>query len=128
MGSSSSKGTSFRSASSSSWSNPGGYSQSDYGQDYQNYPAEHPYPSYAPTPPPPQYQGYAPPPPQNHPPSQDYGDNRRRLDRRYSRIADDYRSLDEVLLLKISKQVFFSCFSWLPPLDSILYMLWVFNI
>ncbi|KAI6671330.1 hypothetical protein NL676_006215 [Syzygium grande] len=49
-------------------------------------------------------QGYPPPPlpPQQQPPyvreyaSGPTGDNRRRLDRRYSRIADNYHSLDEV--------------------------------
>lgn len=103
MGSSSSKRTSFRSASSSSRSNHGGYSQSDYGQEYQNYPPQQPsYPSYAPPQqpypsyaPPQQYQSHEPPQ-QNYSSSQGNGDNRRRLERMYSRIADDYRSLDEV--------------------------------
>ncbi|MED6168269.1 E3 ubiquitin-protein ligase rglg2 [Stylosanthes scabra] len=63
-------------ASSSSWENYGGYSQ-----------------------PPPPYAAYQasiqnrPPPPASY---YDYQQPKRRLDRRYSRIADDYRSLDEV--------------------------------
>lgn len=66
-----------------SWNPQYGYPQSSYGQDAQGYPPP-------------------PPPPQQQPPYvQEYasgptGDNRRRLDRRYSRIADNYHSLDEV--------------------------------
>ncbi|KAF8028954.1 hypothetical protein BT93_E1583 [Corymbia citriodora subsp. variegata] len=56
-----------------------GYSQSSYGQDVPSYPPPPAQPAYA--------QQYAGAP---------AGDNRRRLDRRYSRIADNYNSLDEV--------------------------------
>ena len=121
MGSSSSKGNSFRSASSSSWSNR---------EDYQNYPSQQPYPSYAPPQQP--YQGY-PPPPQyqsREAPPQDYG-HRRTLERRYSRIADDYRSLDEVILRVASVNFRCKCsvvVLWVFPLDSVLYMLWISNI
>ena len=138
MGSSSSKRTSFRSASSSSRSNHGGYSQSDYGQEYENYPPQQPsYPSYAPPQQP--YPSYAPPqqyqsdepPQQNYSSSQGYGDNRRRLERMYSRIADDYRSLDEVIFTRVASLNFRSKYPvvvlWLCPLESILYMLWVSN-
>lgn len=64
------------SESSSSWNPQYGYSQSPYGQDTQGYT---PQPAYA--------QEYA---------GGTSGDNRRRLDRRYSRIADNYNSLEEV--------------------------------
>lgn len=69
-------------------SNSGSGWQHDYGQSSvsQNYPVQHPgYPpqdqSYAP-------QNYATPPPQWRP--------QPKLDRRYSRIADNYNSLEEV--------------------------------
>ncbi|KAH7532430.1 hypothetical protein FEM48_Zijuj04G0019000 [Ziziphus jujuba var. spinosa] len=86
------------SSSSSSW---GGYSQSPYGQDSQIYSTQQSFssPQYAYPPPSPQYVY---PPPQAYPPPQDYDvgyaapDGRRRLDRKYSRIADNYNSLDQV--------------------------------
>ncbi|GER29520.1 calcium-dependent phospholipid-binding protein [Striga asiatica] len=70
------------------------YAQSSYSQYAQNYPTQHPYP--APAGYPPQNPYYAPP--------QDYGSQynevasrpQKKFDRRYSRIADNYRSLDEV--------------------------------
>ena len=78
---SSSPSTSYGSVgSSSSWENNYGYPQSTY-----------PYP--------PQQNPYQRP---NHrrptqAPSHDYSRPDRKLDRRYSRIADDYHSLDEVI-------------------------------
>ncbi|PON46451.1 von Willebrand factor, type A [Trema orientale] len=91
--------SSFRSSSSSSsWNEYSqSYPQSSYGQESQNY-ASQPY--YAPqqsyVPP----QSYAPPPQYHAPPPPDYGGGHasdgRRLDRRYSRIADNYSSLDQV--------------------------------
>jgi len=81
-GVSSSPSTSYGSVgSSSSWENNYGYPQSTY-----------PYP--------PQQNPYQRP---NHhrptqaAPSHDYSRPNRKLDRRYSRIADDYHSLDEVI-------------------------------
>ncbi|KAJ4829763.1 E3 ubiquitin-protein ligase rglg2 [Turnera subulata] len=76
--------SSLRSDSSSSWGGGGyqGYPQSSYGQDSYSY-------SYA-TP----QQPYASA--QYYPSSQNSGGDKRRLDRRYSRIADDYKSLDQV--------------------------------
>ncbi|XP_020227402.1 E3 ubiquitin-protein ligase RGLG5 isoform X1 [Cajanus cajan] len=77
MGGKSSKGSGRRyeydyGASSSSWNNHGGYPSS-----YQT----------------PQHQ-HAPAPPSA--PFHDYAQPKRKLDRKYSRIADNYRSLDEV--------------------------------
>ncbi|PIN03435.1 putative E3 ubiquitin ligase [Handroanthus impetiginosus] len=78
------------------------YAQSSYSQYAQNYPVEHPYPPGYP--PPNQYsapQNYGTPsesyaPPQNsRPPSQLHA-TQKKFDRRYSRIADNYRSLEEV--------------------------------
>ena len=107
MGGKTSKEDSFRqnsygsrsSASSSSWS---GYP-----------PVQPPYPPVQPPYPPPQYsyppqpeqesQGYYAPEQQEYPsslysrppPQQEYG-GKRKLDRRYSRIADNYSSLEQV--------------------------------
>ncbi|KAI4388791.1 hypothetical protein MLD38_001088 [Melastoma candidum] len=80
----------------------GGYPQTSptYGQQGYSYPVQPAYPPpqlYAPPPPPQQHQQY-------YPPAEDqgYGGGRRgqggrkRLDKRYSRIADNYRSLEEV--------------------------------
>ncbi|KAI4320164.1 hypothetical protein MLD38_033670 [Melastoma candidum] len=80
----------------------GGYPQTSptYGQQGYSYPVQPSYPPpqlYAPPPPPQQHQQY-------YPPAEDqgYGGGRRgqagrkRLDKRYSRIADNYRSLEEV--------------------------------
>ena len=64
--------------SSSSWENYA-YQQSPY-----SYPQQNP------------YQTQTPLHHRTPPPFYDYAQPRRRLDRRYSRIADDYRSLDEV--------------------------------
>ncbi|GLT33182.1 hypothetical protein SLA2020_077910 [Shorea laevis] len=76
--------SSFRSPS-SSWDSQIQYPQPTYGQESQDY-------NYMPqqNDAPPQY--YPPPPLQEH-----YGD-RRRFDRRYSKIADNYNSLEEVTL------------------------------
>lgn len=94
--------SSFRSASassasaspsSSSWASQQSYPQ--YGAESYNYP---PTPSYAP---PPEY-AQPPPPlystqPYSAPPSQSYGsDNKKRLERKYSRISDNYSSLEQV--------------------------------
>ncbi|KAM7277800.1 hypothetical protein ACFE04_004934 [Oxalis oulophora] len=84
MGGRSSKEGSWRQTS-SSWDAPS-YSQTPYyGQETQSYA---PQPAY-------EAQPYYPSP------AQDYGtsgvaDNRKRLDRRYSRIADNYNSLEQV--------------------------------
>lgn len=95
MGGRSSKEGSWRQnstirSSSSSW---GGYSQSPYDQDIQSYSAQQSFSS-------PQYV---------YPPQQDYdvghaAPGGRRLDRRYSKIADNYNSLEQV---KINRQYFF---------------------
>ncbi|MED6181221.1 E3 ubiquitin-protein ligase rglg2 [Stylosanthes scabra] len=84
--------------SSSSASNWNGYPQPVYGQGGHGYePQPPPYPTAQPY--------YAPPPPttQNYGYEQPYAsgevarpDSRRRLDRKYSRIADNYNSIDEV--------------------------------
>ncbi|CAI9780614.1 unnamed protein product [Fraxinus pennsylvanica] len=71
--------SSFSSSSSNSWQQE--HPQSMYPQYTQNYPVQHPYPT------PNQY--YVPP--------QNYGaPSQKKLDRRYSRIADNYNSLEEV--------------------------------
>lgn len=100
MGGKSSRDDSWRQTSrstSSSWNYE--YPQPAYpppqSQEIYNYPVQQAFPSYAP--PPPQPHPY-------HPPSQDLGPStyapapppQRRLDRRYSRIADNYNSLEEV--------------------------------
>jgi len=97
--------SSFRSASassaspsSSSWASQQSYPQ--YGAESYNYP---PPPSYAQPPeytqpPPPLYstQPYSAPS-YSAPPSQSYGsDNKKRLERKYSKISDDYSSLEQV--------------------------------
>ncbi|KAK4746690.1 hypothetical protein SAY87_025727 [Trapa incisa] len=100
---------SYRS-SSSAWDDNYGYSQYPYTQENANNPR---IPSYAPpppsipsyAPPPPSVPSYAAPTPVPHqpypPPPQEFGgvrgrDNRKKLDRRYSRIADNYNSLEQV--------------------------------
>ncbi|KAL2552458.1 E3 ubiquitin-protein ligase [Forsythia ovata] len=78
--------SSFSSSSSRQYEEP----QSSYSQYTQNYPVQHPYPA-----------GY-PPPNQSYAPAQNYGAPsqsyapQKKLDRRYSRIADNYNSLEEV--------------------------------
>lgn len=103
MGGSNSRDDSWRrSNSSSSWGYPqsgypqssfpeDSYSQSSYSQDSYNYPSRPTVPAYG-------------PPQTSSTPSQHYGGGghsrpelgQRKLDRRYSRIADNYNSLDEV--------------------------------
>ncbi|KAI4350610.1 hypothetical protein L6164_005055 [Bauhinia variegata] len=84
--------SSFRSASSSSWNS---YPQSSYGHESQSQPPYSSQPYYTPPP-----QNYGVPPPQNY--YEPYagsgvaGDGGKRLDRRYSRIVDNYNSLEEV--------------------------------
>ncbi|XP_059640599.1 E3 ubiquitin-protein ligase RGLG2 isoform X2 [Cornus florida] len=92
--------SSLRSTSSSSRSQYE-YPQSSYPQEYpqSSYPQESPY--YAPQEAYPAYPPQQIPPQHNYPPPpQNYGgqshDPQRKLDRRYSRIADNYRSLEEV--------------------------------
>ncbi|VFQ73519.1 unnamed protein product [Cuscuta campestris] len=102
MGGKSSRDDSWRQSSRSTSSSSWNYeyppqSSPSYQQPYQppepyNYPVEHAFPSYAP-----------PPQPPYHPPSQDLGPStytllppQKRLDRRYSRIADNFNSLEEV--------------------------------
>ncbi|CAA7031408.1 unnamed protein product [Microthlaspi erraticum] len=91
--SSRSASASSASASPSSWASHQSYPQ--YGPESYNYP---PPPSYAPPPeyaqpPPPSYstQPYSQPPP-----SQSYGSDKKRLERKYSRISDNYSSLEQV--------------------------------
>ncbi|KAL2529017.1 E3 ubiquitin-protein ligase [Forsythia ovata] len=88
-GSSGSQSSSTRSTSSSSWNYD--YSQSSVSQYARNYPVQQPY--SAEYPPPNQY--YAPPPPNYGAPSQPHAPQKK-LDRWYSKIADDYNSLEEV--------------------------------
>ncbi|KAK6256390.1 hypothetical protein SCA6_017695 [Theobroma cacao] len=110
MGSSSSREGSWRQNSSirsnsPSWSSHQGYPQSSYGHESQGYaPRESqgyaPQYSYA-SPqyyPPTQDPQYHPPTqdPHYYPPTQDHDRDKRTLDRRYSRIADNYNSLDQV--------------------------------
>lgn len=76
------------------------YGQSSVSQYAQNYPVQHPYPAPAGYPPqdhnyapqnyaaPNESHAYAPTPSQLRP--------QKKLDRRYSRIADNYNSLEEV--------------------------------
>ncbi|XP_018473693.2 E3 ubiquitin-protein ligase RGLG2 [Raphanus sativus] len=94
-----SSSSSFRSASgssespsSSSWASHQSYPQ--YGPESYTYP---PTPSYAPPP------EYAQPPtpsystqPYSQPPSHSYGNDKKRLERKYSKIADEYSSLEQV--------------------------------
>ncbi|KAK9272334.1 hypothetical protein L1049_002705 [Liquidambar formosana] len=94
--------SSVRSGSSSSWSQYG-YPQSSYGQETQSYPEQSSYgqETQSSTPQPPVTVPYpAPAQPYYTTPSQGYSyqaaNNNRKLDRRYSRIADNYNSLEEV--------------------------------
>uniref|UniRef100_A0A5B6Z798 Putative E3 ubiquitin-protein ligase RGLG2-like isoform X1 n=1 Tax=Davidia involucrata TaxID=16924 RepID=A0A5B6Z798_DAVIN len=77
----------LRSTSSSSWSQYD-YPQSSHPQETQNY--AQPYPAY----PPQQYHQPYHQPPQNY--EGRAPEPQRKLDRRYSRIADNYNSLEEV--------------------------------
>ncbi|CAN8236431.1 unnamed protein product [Cochlearia groenlandica] len=95
MGTGNSKARSASSASSSSWAAEQSYSQ--YGPESYSYP---PTPSYVP---PPEYMQPPPPPPlySSQPyystqPPQSYGSDKKRLERKYSRISDDYSSLEQV--------------------------------
>ncbi|KAL0351063.1 UNVERIFIED_CONTAM: E3 ubiquitin-protein ligase RGLG2 [Sesamum radiatum] len=92
-----------RSTSASGWQHQ--HAQSSYSQYAQNYPAQHPYP--APAGYPPQNEYYASPqnygnqsqahaPSQNNGPQSQFHAPQKQLDRRYSRIADNYNSLEEV--------------------------------
>ncbi|KAK8631448.1 hypothetical protein V6N13_028236 [Hibiscus sabdariffa] len=74
---------------SSSWDSGNGNPRSSYGQGSTNYVPEYSYAS-------PQYYQPSQPEPQYHPPSQNRGSDKKTLDRRYSRIADNYNSLDQV--------------------------------
>ncbi|XVE84056.1 hypothetical protein DITRI_Ditri16bG0138400 [Diplodiscus trichospermus] len=115
MGGSSSKEGSWRQNSSfrsnsPSWDSQYGYPQSSYGPESQSYAPQYSYASpqyyYPPTEqepqsdPPSQLEPQYYPPsqqePQYHPPSRDHGRDKRTLQRRYSRIADNYNSLDQV--------------------------------
>lgn len=83
------------SASRSSWSpypDPhSGYGQGGYSYDPQQ-PPSYPTQDYYAPPPPPQNYGYEP-----HASGRVTGrDDKRRLERKYSRIADNYNSIDEV--------------------------------
>lgn len=101
------------SSSASSWS---GYldPHSGYGQGGYPYTYDTQQPSY----PPQQYYDAQPPPPP--PPSQNYGyeshvsdrprhDDKKRLERKYSRIADNYNSIDEVCKGCFACKVLFNC-------------------
>ncbi|CAH9092291.1 unnamed protein product [Cuscuta epithymum] len=97
MGGKSSKDDSWRrtsrSASSSSWNYeyPPQSAYPTQSPETYDYPVQHAYPSYAP--PPPAQPYHAPP---QDPRTPNRAPPQRRLDRRYSRIADNYHSLEEV--------------------------------
>ncbi|KAG8366912.1 hypothetical protein BUALT_Bualt16G0017200 [Buddleja alternifolia] len=91
------------SSSSSGWQHD--YSQASFSNYAQNYPVQHPYPAPPVAyPPPDQYpapQNYESPPqshapPQNPAPPSQLHVPHKKLDKRYSTIADNYRSLEEV--------------------------------
>ncbi|XP_022774355.1 E3 ubiquitin-protein ligase RGLG2-like isoform X2 [Durio zibethinus] len=88
MGGRSSREGSWRQNSSSGDSHYG-YPQSSYGQESQSYVPQHSYAS-------PQYYPPSQQELQYYPHSQDHGSDKRTIDRRYSRIADNYNSLDQV--------------------------------
>ncbi|XWS30423.1 hypothetical protein CRYUN_Cryun24cG0116500 [Craigia yunnanensis] len=94
MGGSSSKegsrrlNSSYRS-NSSSWDSRHGYPQYSYGQESQSYAPQHSYAS-------PQYYQPSQQEPQYSAPSQDHSSDKRTLNRSYSRISDNYNSLDQV--------------------------------
>lgn len=96
MGGSSSKegslrqNSSYHSSSSSRDAPRHGYPPFSYGQESPSYAPQHSYAS-------PQYYPPSEQEPQYHPPSQGRDGDKRRLDRKYSRIADNYSSLDQVI-------------------------------
>lgn len=97
MGAKLSREDSWEETSSNQLDNQYGYPQSSYGQDSSSSPHQrHNLP---------QSSSYPPPPPQQqyYATSQEFGgrDNRKKLDRRYSRIADNYNSLGEVRKTRI---------------------------
>ncbi|KAE8655812.1 Potassium transporter 13 [Hibiscus syriacus] len=76
-----------------------GYPQTSYGLESRTYAPQYSYASrqyYPPSKPRPQYYPPPQPEPQYYMPSQDRGSDKKRLQRRYSRIADNYNSLDQV--------------------------------
>nr|KJB33860.1 hypothetical protein B456_006G034900 [Gossypium raimondii] len=92
MGGSSSKDVNWRQnssyrTSSASWDSHTGNPQ--YGQESPSYISQYSSAS-------PQYYPPSQPEPQYYPPPQNRGSDKRTLDRRYSRIADNYNSLDQV--------------------------------
>ncbi|KAK1383864.1 RING-type E3 ubiquitin transferase [Heracleum sosnowskyi] len=110
MGGTTSKPDSYRQSSSSSWNQNDYFQSSSYPQSNQNYappaPEAYPYPAYLqedpndapqvayPYPAYNQQPNNPPPPPQVH---SGHGNKpQRKFDRRYSRIADNYNSLEEV--------------------------------
>ncbi|KAF7801592.1 E3 ubiquitin-protein ligase RGLG2-like [Senna tora] len=83
--------SSFRS-SSSTWNPfPDAHSPYGHGSEAYGYEPQQTYSSYAPPPPPPQNYGYDP-----YPSGRVAGNDGNKLERRYSRIADNYNSLEEV--------------------------------
>ncbi|KAL7140641.1 hypothetical protein ABFS83_08G002500 [Erythranthe nasuta] len=76
------------------------YGQSSYSQYSQNYPVQNPYPAGYPPQnqyyPPQSYESPSHPPQNTGPSSQLHVPQKKKLDRRYSRIADNYNSLHEV--------------------------------
>ncbi|XP_022750527.1 E3 ubiquitin-protein ligase RGLG2-like isoform X1 [Durio zibethinus] len=98
MGGSSSREGSWR-QNSSSWNSHYGYPQSSYGQESPSHAPQHSYASpqyYLHSQPEPQYYPPSQQEPQYHPPLQDHGSAKKTIQRRYSRIADNYNSLDQV--------------------------------
>ncbi|MBA0726270.1 hypothetical protein Golax_002111 [Gossypium laxum] len=105
MGGSSSKEGSWRQGSSyhsnpPSWDSHQGYPQTSYGQENHSYPPQYSYaePQYYPYSQPEPQQHYPPPQPepQYHPSPQDRVGDKKKLQRKYSKIADNYNSLDQV--------------------------------
>ncbi|KAL0735894.1 hypothetical protein Bca4012_012104 [Brassica carinata] len=90
----SASGSAASPSSSSSWASHQSYPQ--YGPESYTYP---PPPSYAPPPPeytqPPHTPSYSTQP-YSQPPSQTHGNEKKRLERKYSKISDEYSSLDQV--------------------------------
>lgn len=138
MGGSSSREGSWRRNSSRASSSASSWSEYPHGQEsHQNYAPPQQYP-YAPQ----QYpyapqQSFSSAPQQSYsygssqyhdsPPSQDQrgshaADGRRRLDRRYSRIADNYNSLDEVIM--ICQYSLYDCDWWFPVFFLAMAIVW----